>query len=76
MREQVSLAARSPCRSRSIRAPRSTRDLIVYLTVAVTFITLVGQVDAAGAIKSLGLSSSGAWAPDEAVARWPARRRR
>jgi monovalent cation/hydrogen antiporter len=46
------------------------RDLIIYLTVAVILVTLVGQgLTLPWVIKRLGLSSHEAWAPDEAVAR-------
>ena len=51
-------------------APFDSRDLIVYLTVAVIFVTLVGQgLTLPSLVRRLGLSSSGPWAPDEAVAR-------
>ena len=51
-------------------APFDSRDLIVYLTVAVIFITLVGQgLTLPSVVRWLGLSSSGPWAPDEALAR-------
>jgi monovalent cation/hydrogen antiporter len=47
-----------------------SRDLIVYLTVAVIFVTLVGQgLTLPALVRWLGLSSEGPWAPDEAVAR-------
>jgi monovalent cation/hydrogen antiporter len=47
-----------------------SRDLIVYLTVAVIFVTLVGQgLTLPALVRRLGLSSNEAWAPDEAVAR-------
>jgi CPA1 family monovalent cation:H+ antiporter len=47
-----------------------SRDLIVYLTVAVIFVTLVGQgLSLPSLVRWLGLSSSGPWLPDEAVAR-------
>src|SRR4051812_12370177 len=47
-----------------------SRDLIVYLTVAVIFVTLVGQgLTLPALVRRLGLSAEGAWAPDEAVAR-------
>jgi monovalent cation/hydrogen antiporter len=47
-----------------------SRDLIVYLTVAVIIVTLVGQgLTLPGLVRRLGLSSNEAWAPDEAVAR-------
>ena len=46
------------------------RDLILYLTVAVILVTLVGQgLTLPPLIKALGLSHTRAWAPDEAVAR-------
>ena len=51
-------------------APFDSRDLIVYLTVAVIFVTLVGQgLTLPSMVRWLGLSSTEAWAPDEAVAR-------
>ena len=51
-------------------APFGSRDLIVYLTVAVILVTLVGQgLTLPALVKWLGLSSSEPWAPDEAVAR-------
>jgi monovalent cation/hydrogen antiporter len=47
-----------------------SRDLIVYLTVAVIFVTLVGQgLTLPPLVRWLGLSSNEPWAPDEAVAR-------
>jgi Na+/H+ antiporter len=47
-----------------------SRDLIVYLTVAVIFVTLVGQgLTLPPLVRWLGLSSTEPWAPDEAVAR-------
>jgi Na+/H+ antiporter len=47
-----------------------SRDLIVYLTVAVIFVTLVGQgLTLPSLVRWLGLSATEAWAPDEAVAR-------
>ncbi len=47
-----------------------SRDLIVYLTVAVIFVTLVGQgLTLPRLVKALGLSTTEPWAPDEAVAR-------
>jgi CPA1 family monovalent cation:H+ antiporter len=47
-----------------------SRDLIVYLTVAVIFVTLVGQgLTLPGLVRRLGLSAREPWAPDEAVAR-------
>jgi monovalent cation/hydrogen antiporter len=46
------------------------RDLLLYLTVAVILVTLVGQgLTLPPLIKALGLSHTRAWAPDEAVAR-------
>ncbi len=47
-----------------------SRDLIVYLTVAVIFVTLVAQgLTLPTLVRALGLSMSEPWAPDEAVAR-------
>jgi CPA1 family monovalent cation:H+ antiporter len=47
-----------------------SRDLIVYLTVAVIFVTLVGQgLTLPRFVKALRLSTSEPWAADEAVAR-------
>jgi monovalent cation/hydrogen antiporter len=47
-----------------------SRDLIVYLTVAVIFVTLVGQgLTLPYMVRWLGLSATEPWAPDEAVAR-------
>jgi Na+/H+ antiporter len=47
-----------------------SRDLIIYLTVAVIFVTLVGQgLTLPALVRRLGLSATGSWAPDEAVAR-------
>jgi monovalent cation/hydrogen antiporter len=47
-----------------------SRDLIVYLTVAVIFVTLVGQgLTLPTLVRRLGLSAKEPWAPDEAVAR-------
>jgi Na+/H+ antiporter len=47
-----------------------SRDLIVYLTVAVIFVTLVGQgLTLPALVRRLGLSAREPWAPDEAVAR-------
>jgi monovalent cation/hydrogen antiporter len=46
------------------------RDLILYLTVAVILVTLVGQgLTLPPLISALGLTHTSAWAPDEAVAR-------
>lgn len=51
-------------------APFESRDLIIYLTVAVIFVTLVGQgLTLPTVIRALGLRSREAWSPDEAVAR-------
>jgi CPA1 family monovalent cation:H+ antiporter len=51
-------------------APFDSRSLIVYLTVAVIFVTLVGQgLTLPTLVRRLGLSATEAWAPDEAVAR-------
>jgi monovalent cation/hydrogen antiporter len=48
----------------------ASRDLIIYLTVAVILITLVGQgLTLPALVRRLGLGSSQPWAPDEAVAR-------
>jgi NhaP-type Na+/H+ or K+/H+ antiporter len=48
----------------------NSRDLIVFLTVAVIFVTLVGQgLTLPALVRRLGLSTSEPWAPDEAVAR-------
>jgi monovalent cation/hydrogen antiporter len=47
-----------------------SRDLIIYLTVAVILATLVGQgLTLPALIRRLGLTSHEQWAPDEAVAR-------
>jgi monovalent cation/hydrogen antiporter len=51
-------------------APFDSRDLIVYLTVAVILVTLVGQgLTLPAMVRWLGLSATEPWAPDEAVAR-------
>jgi monovalent cation/hydrogen antiporter len=51
-------------------APLGSRDLIIYLTVAVIFVTLVGQgLTLPWVVRRLGLSAHAAWSPDEAVAR-------
>ena len=51
-------------------APFDSRDLIVYLTVAVILVTLVGQgLTLPTLVRRLGLSATEPWAPDEAVAR-------
>ncbi|HEX2359908.1 MAG TPA: Na+/H+ antiporter [Solirubrobacterales bacterium] len=50
--------------------PFVERDLILFLTVAVILVTLVGQgLTLPPLIKALGLSTTKAWAPDEAVVR-------
>jgi monovalent cation/hydrogen antiporter len=47
-----------------------SRDLIIYLTVAVIFVTLVGQgLTLPPLVRWLGLGATEPWAPDEAVAR-------
>jgi monovalent cation/hydrogen antiporter len=47
-----------------------SRDLIIYLTVAVIFCTLVGQgLTLPFVVRRLGLGAHEAWSPDEAVAR-------
>jgi len=47
-----------------------SRDLIIYLTVAVIFVTLVGQgLTLPPLIKVLGLTAHESWSPEEAVAR-------
>jgi Na+/H+ antiporter len=51
-------------------APLGSRDLIIYLTVAVIFFTLVGQgLTLPYVVRRLGLGAHEAWSPDEAVAR-------
>jgi CPA1 family monovalent cation:H+ antiporter len=51
-------------------APFDSRGLIVYLTVAVILVTLVGQgLTLPALVRWLGLSATEPWAPDEAVAR-------
>ena len=48
----------------------ASRDLIIYLTVAVILVTLVAQgLTLPWLVRRLGLSKSQPWAPDEAVAR-------
>jgi Na+/H+ antiporter len=48
----------------------ASRDLIIYLTVAVILVTLVAQgLTLPWLVRRLGLQSSQPWAPDEAVAR-------
>jgi monovalent cation/hydrogen antiporter len=47
-----------------------SRDLIIYLTVAVIFVTLVGQgLTLPFVVRRLGLGAHEAWTPDEAIAR-------
>jgi monovalent cation/hydrogen antiporter len=47
-----------------------SRDLIIYLTVAVILVTLVGQgLTLPTVVRRLGLGAHEAWTPDEAVAR-------
>lgn len=51
-------------------APLDSRSLIIYLTVAVIFVTLVGQgLTLPWVVRRLGLSSHRAWSQDEAAAR-------
>jgi Na+/H+ antiporter len=51
-------------------APFDSRDLIIYLTVAVILVTLVGQgLTLPWVVRRLGLQSHGAWSPEEATAR-------
>jgi Na+/H+ antiporter len=71
MRGAVSLAAALALPfSLNSGAPFDSRDLIVYLTVAVIFVTLVGQgLTLPPLVRRLGLSATEAWASDEAVAR-------
>jgi CPA1 family monovalent cation:H+ antiporter len=48
----------------------ASRDLIIYLTVAVILATLVGQgLTLPFVVRRLGLGAHEAWSPDEAVAR-------
>jgi Na+/H+ antiporter len=48
----------------------ASRDLVIYLTVAVILVTLVGQgLTLPFVVRRLGLGEHDAWAPDEAVAR-------
>src|SRR5262249_32201281 len=48
----------------------ASRDLIIYLTVAVILVTLVGQgLTLPFVVRRLGLGSRDDWAPDEAVLR-------
>ncbi len=71
MRGAISLAAALALPfSLDSGAPFDSRNLIVYLTVAVIFVTLVGQgLTLPAVVRRLGLSASEGWAPDEAVAR-------
>jgi CPA1 family monovalent cation:H+ antiporter len=51
-------------------APFTSRNLIIYLAVAVMFVTLVGQgLTLPLVVRWLGLGRHEAWSPDEAVAR-------
>jgi Na+/H+ antiporter len=51
-------------------APLEDRDLIIYLTVAVILVTLVGQgLTLPTLVRWLGLGARQPWSPDEAVAR-------
>jgi monovalent cation/hydrogen antiporter len=51
-------------------APFEDRDLIIYLTVAVILVTLVGQgLTLPILVRWLGLGAHQPWSPDEAVAR-------
>jgi Na+/H+ antiporter len=71
MRGAVSLAAAlSIPFTLNSGAPLESRDLIIYLTVAVIFVTLVGQgLTLPFVVRRLGLGKHEAWSPDEAVAR-------
>lgn len=71
MRGAVSLAAALALPfSLDSGAPFASRDLIIYLTVAVIFVTLVGQgLTLPWVVRRLGLGVHEAWSPDEAVAR-------
>ena len=71
MRGAVSLAAALALPfSLDSGAPLGSRDLIIYLTVAVIFVTLVGQgLTLPWVVRRLGLGAHDAWSPDEAVAR-------
>jgi monovalent cation/hydrogen antiporter len=71
MRGAVSLAAALALPfSLDSGAPFGSRDLIIYLTVAVIFVTLVGQgLTLPWVVRRLGLGSHEALTPDEAVAR-------
>jgi CPA1 family monovalent cation:H+ antiporter len=71
MRGAVSLAAALALPlSLDSGAPFGSRDLIIYLAVAVIFVTLVGQgLTLPFVVRKLGLGKHEAWSPDEAVAR-------
>jgi Na+/H+ antiporter len=71
MRGAVSLAAALALPfSLDSGAPLGSRALIIYLTVAVIFVTLVGQgLTLPWVVGRLRLGSHEAWSPDEAVAR-------
>jgi Na+/H+ antiporter len=71
MRGAVSLAAALALPfSLDSGAPLGSRDLIIYLTVAVIFVTLVGQgLTLPWVVRRLGLGAHEVWSPDEAVAR-------
>ena len=71
MRGAVSLAAALALPfSLDSGAPLGSRDLIIYLTVAVILVTLVGQgLTLPFVVRKLGLGAHDAWSPDEAVAR-------
>ena len=71
MRGAVSLAAALALPfSLDSGAPLESRDLIIYLTVAVILVTLVGQgLTLPFMVRRLGLGKHEAWSPDEAVAR-------
>jgi CPA1 family monovalent cation:H+ antiporter len=71
MRGAVSLAAAlSLPLTLDSGAPFESRDLLIYLTVAVILVTLVGQgLSLPWMVRRLGLASTRGWAPDEAVAR-------
>jgi CPA1 family monovalent cation:H+ antiporter len=71
MRGAVSLAAALALPfSLDSGAPLGSRDLMIYLTVAVILVTLVGQgLTLPLMVRWLGLAAHEAWEPDEAVAR-------
>jgi CPA1 family monovalent cation:H+ antiporter len=71
MRGAVSLAAALALPfSLDSGAELGSRDLMIYLTVAVIFVTLVGQgLTLPLVVRWLGLGAQEAWTPDEAVAR-------